>query len=215
MQFDKELLESVLSYIGERLKHEVEGLLIGGNAMIYYGLRAQTKDSDLVLFDRKDLTGIIRIILSHPLFRNARILRELPYKINPELLKKGEPTVIGNGNIPRFDLFYKFVFRVDTKTIFEKTNRSIRFDLLKLKLVELEHLIFLKAVSGRPVDIEDIIRICKELEVEWKTFTDFAISYYNVDNRPVWYALSSLHDINKKEKVVPISVIKNIENLFK
>jgi len=214
MQFDKELLDSVLSYIGERLNHEVEGLLIGGNAMIYYGLRGQTKDSDLVFFDRRDLTGVIQIILSHPIFRKGRIMKELPYKINPELLKKGEPTVVGNKDIPRFDLFYKFVFGVDAKRIFESASRSIRFGLLKLRIAEIEHLIFLKAVSARPVDLDDIVRICKELKIDWKVFTDFTKSYHKIDARPVWFALGSLYDVNKKEKVIPSDVIRKIQNLF-
>jgi hypothetical protein len=214
MLADKEFLESLLEFIGKKLKHEVDGLLIGGNAMLYYGLKEQTKDMDLVFFQRKDLTGIIQIILSHPLYRKARVLSELPYEIKPELRKKGEPTVIGNSDIPRFDLFYKHVFSVDMKKTFQTSKRSIRFDLLKLKIPTPESLIFLKSVTSREVDMEDIIRIIKRLEIDWSVVLEIIKDYYKTDERPVWFALGTFYDINKKEKVIPEFVLKGIAKLF-
>lgn len=215
MRADKEFIEMVLTHVGKRLKHEVEGLLIGGNAMIFYGLKESTKDLDLVFFQRKDIAGIVQIILSHPLYRKAKISREIPYKIKLELLKKGRPTIIGNSDLPRFDIFYKHVFSVDVKKMFEDAKRIIRFDLLKLRLVDIENFIFLKAVSARPIDIEDIIAMIKNLEIDWKKLVQFIKEYYKQDHKPVWFALGSFYDINKKEKIIPDDVIKEIAKLFK
>jgi len=214
MLADREFLESLLTFIGKKLRHEVEGLLIGGNAMLYYGLKDQTKDLGIVFFHRRDLAGIVRIILSHPIYRKAKVLRELPYDIKPELRKKGEPTVIGNSDIPRFDLFYRYVFSVDIEKIFSTTKRSIRFDLLKLKIIDPENLIFLKAVSGRPVDIEDIARLTKNLEIDWKNILENVKEYYKFDKKPVWFALGTLYDINKKEEIIPKFVLEEIAKLF-
>lgn len=211
---DKEFLESLLGHIGKRSKHRVEGLLIGGNAMLYYGLKEQTKDLDLVFFKRKDLTGIIQIILNHPLYRKAKVLSELPYEIKPELRRKGEPTVIGNKDLPRFDLFYKNVFSVDVNKMFKKSKRSVRFDLLKLKIPEPEDIVFLKAVTSRPVDAEDIVRIVKNLEIDWNTVLKTMKDYYKVDKRPVWFAIGTLFDINQKEKVIPEFVLEGLAKLF-
>ncbi len=214
MLADREFLESILSFIGKKLKHEVEGLLIGGNAMLYYGLKGQTKDLDLVFFKRKDLAGIVQIILSHPLYKKAKVLVKLPYKLNEGLLKKGKPTVIGNSDLPRFDLFYRYVFSVDTKEMLEKSKRSIRFDLLKLKLVEPEDFIFLKCVSGRPVDLEDVKRIVKNLSINWSEFVIRVKKYYKKDHKPVWFLLGSIYEINKKEKIFPKNIVRKIEKLF-
>jgi hypothetical protein len=199
MLADKELLESLLMFIGKRLRHEVEGLLIGGNAMLYYGLKGQTKDLDIVLFHRKDIAGISRIILSHPMYRTAKVMK-IPYEIKPELRKKGEPTVIGNKDLPRFDLFYRHVFSVDTKRMFNESKRSIRFELIKLKLVDSENLIFLKAVTGRPVDIDDIIRVVKNMQIDWNAELRIIKKFFKTDRKLVWFALGSFYDINKKEK---------------
>jgi len=214
MLADKEFLESLLSHIGKKLKHEVEGLLIGGNAMLYYGLKEQTKDLDIVFFNRKDMTGIIQIIKNHPIYKKAKVLPELPYEIKPELRKKGEPTVIGDTDTPRFDLFYKFVFSVDIKKFFDETKRSIRFELLKLKIIEPEGLIFLKAVTGRPIDLEDIIRIVKNLEIDWKKLLNNIKEYFKIDKRPVWFILGTFFDINQKEKIIPEFLLNEVAKLF-
>lgn len=211
---DKEFLESLLDHIGKKLKHEVEGLLIGGNAMLYYGLKEQTKDLDLVFFQRKDLTGIIQIILNHPFYQKARVLSELPYEIKPELRRKGEPTVIGDKDLPRFDLFYRHVFSVNVEKMFHKSKRSVRFDLLKLKIVEPEDIIFLKAATGRPVDAQDIVRIVKNLEIDWNSVLKTMRDYCKVDKRPVWFALGTLFDINQEEKIIPEFVLEGLAKLF-
>ncbi len=213
MLANKELLESLLMFIGKRLRHEVEGLLIGGNALLYYGLKGQTKDLDIVLFHRKDIAGISRIILSHPMYRTAKVM-ELAYEIKPELRKKGEPTVIGNKDLPRFDLFYKHVFSVGTEKMLSTSKRSIRFELLKLKLVDPENLIFLKAVTGRSVDIDDIIRIVKNMQIDWNTELGIIKEFFKTDRKLVWLALGSFYDINKKEKIIPDSMLEEVAKLF-
>lgn len=214
MLADKKFLEKLLDYIGKRLNHEVEGLLIGGNAMIFYGLRGQTKDIDLVFFNKHDMSSITQIIKAHPLFKKSRIIKKLPYEINPELLKKGEPTVIQNGDLPRFDLFYRHVFSVDVEEILTKCKRSIRFDLLKLKLVEPEDLIFLKGVTGRPVDQEDIVRLIKNIRINWNSFMDFVKNYHKKDKRIVWLLLGNLYDVNERGEVIPKFVLEEIAGLF-
>jgi hypothetical protein len=214
MLADREFLESVLAYVGERLKHEVNGMLIGGNAMLYYDLKGQTKDLDLVFFKKEDISGIVRIILSHPLYRKAKVLIKPSIEVKPELLKKGKPTVIGDTDLPRFDIFYRYVFSVDTEKIFEGSKRSIRFELLKLKLIDVENLIFLKAVSGRPVDVEDIVRVVKNLEIDWKNFVDFVKGYYKTDHKPVWFLLGTIYELNKKEEIIPKFVVREVEKLF-
>ncbi len=213
MLADKEFLEKLLGYIGKKLKHEVKGLLIGGNAMMFYDLRGQTKDLDIVLYGKNDISGIVQIIKNHPLFRKTEITKKLPYKIRPEL-KEGNPTVFSDGNMPRFDLFYKNVFSVDTEQIFQLAKRSIRFDLLILKLAEPEHLIFLKAVTGRPVDREDIIRLIKNLDINWKLFLQFTLDYYGKNERVVWFVLDTLYDIYEKENIIPKFVIEKLGSKF-
>ena len=71
--------------------------------------------------------------------------------------------------------------------------------MLKLRIVEPEHLIFLKGVTGRPVDKEDMTRIVKNLEINWELFLELVKKYYKKDDRIVWLLLGNLYDINEKE----------------
>ncbi len=214
MLADKDFLESLFFHIGKKLRHEVEALLIGGNAMLYYDLRGQTKDLDIVFYKKQDIAGIIQIIKNHPLYKKAKQTKELPYAIKAELLKKGTPVLIGNKDMPRFDLFYRYVFSVDTEKIFDSAKRSMRFELLKLKLPEPEELIFLKAATDRPQDKEDIIRIVKNLDLDWEKLENIMKNYYKENSKAVFFALGSLVDINKKDKIIPEEFLKKIAKMF-
>lgn len=214
MLADKAFLESLLDYIGKRLKHEVDCLIIGGNAMVYYGLRGQTKDLDMIFFNKQDISAVINIIKSHPIYKRVKQTRKLPYYIKPELKKKGTPVLIGSSDVPRFDLFYRNVFSVDTSPIFEDSDKSIVFSLLRIRLPKPEYLIFMKAAADRPQDREDIVRLVRSVPVDWKKFTRIAKEYHKESERAVWHCLGSLHDINEKEKVIPNSTLENIAKLF-
>lgn len=212
MLADKALLESLLEYIGKRLKHEVRGLLIGGNAMLYYDLRGQTKDMDIVFYKREDIAAVGRIIKSHPLYRKAEISRTIPYPMNKELVGKGNTTFIGGKDIPRFDLFCKNIFSIDASKI--ASIRSIRFDLLVLDLPKPEDLIFLKAAADRPQDREDIVRLVKNFSIDWNILLDILKEYYKENGKAVFFAVGSLIDINKKEKIIPQDFLEKAAKLF-
>ena len=214
MLADKAFLESLLDYIGKKLKHEVDCLIIGGNAMLYYDLRGQTKDLDMVFFNKQDISAVINIIKSHPIYRRIKQTKKLPYFIRPGLRKRGTPVFIGNDDVPRFDLFYRNVFSVDAGPIFKDSERSILFNLLNIRLPKPEFLIFLKAAADRPQDREDIARLVGNVHVDWEKFVHIAKEYYKENKKAVWYCLGSLYDINKKEDIIPERVLKRLANLF-
>ena len=214
MLADKSLLESLLEYIGNRLKHEINCMLIGGNAMLYYNLRGQTKDLDIVLFKKEDLGTLIKIINSHPLYRGVRKTRKLPYYVRPPLRKKGTPIFIGTKDIPRFDLFYKYVFSINAEQIFNNSERSLVFGALKIRLPKPEYLIFLKASVMRPQDREDIIKLVKSFDIDWNKFLNIMESYIKESEKAVYFAFENLHNMNKEEKVIPDKVIEKSAKLF-
>src|SRR3989338_1335021 len=206
MLADKEFLESLLAYIGKRLNHETECMIIGGNAMLYYDLRGQTKDLDMVFFKKQDIAAIVKIIKNHPIYKKIPSSKKIPYYVRPELRKKGTPIFIGNDDVPRFDLFYNNIFSVDAKPIFEDSERTIIFDMLRIRLPKPEYIIFLKAAADRPQDREDIVRLVKNIAIDWKKFLSIANNCSKENERPVYFALESLHDINQKEKIIPENI---------
>ncbi len=213
MLADKAFLETLLDYIGKRLKHEVDCLIIGGNAMLYYGLRGQTKDLDMIFFRKQDIASVINIIKGHPIYRGVKQTKKIPYHIRPELRKNGGPVFIGSKDVPRFDLFYKNVFSIDAEPIFRDADKSVIFGLLKIRLPRPEHLIFLKGAADRPQDKEDIVRLIRSAEVEWEKFVNIAKEYYKENHRAVYFCLGSLYDINEKEKIIPEGVLEKLAKL--
>lgn len=214
MLADKAFLESLLEFIGRKLKHEVDCLIIGGNAMLYYDLRGQTKDLDMIFFKKQDISAVINIIKSHPIYRGIEQTKKLPYFVRPELKKKGTPVLIGNNDVPRFDLFYRNIFSMDAEEIFRDSDKSIVFGLLKIRLPKPEYLIFMKAAADRPQDREDIVRIARNVPVDWEKFAQIAKKYHKESERAVWHCLGSLHDINEKEKIIPENILEKIAKLF-
>lgn len=212
MLADKLLLESLLEYIGKRLKHEVRALLIGGNAMLYYDLRGQTKDMDIVFYKKEDVAAVSQIIKSHPLYRTAKISRTIPYPMNRELAKRGSPVLIGGKDVPRFDLFCRNIFSIDASGIIP--IRTIRFDLLVLGIPKPEDLIFLKAAADRPQDREDIARIVKNLSVDWNGLLEILKAYRKENSKAVFFAVGGLIDISKKEKIIPRNFLEEAAGIF-
>ena len=54
--------EELFKVIGERLKKKIECYVIGGSAMMYYGIKANTKDVDLVFLNLGDRTLVKEIL---------------------------------------------------------------------------------------------------------------------------------------------------------
>ncbi|MBI5332723.1 MAG: hypothetical protein HZB65_04065 [Candidatus Aenigmarchaeota archaeon] len=215
MLADKAFLETLLKFIGKKLKHETECLIIGGNAMLYYDLRGQTKDIDMVFFKKQDIGGIMQIIKSHPLYRNIKPTRKLPYHVTPALAKKGTPIFIGDKDVPRFDLFYRNVFSIDAEKMFNDSDKTIVFDMLKIRLPKPEYIILMKAATDRPQDKEDIIRLVKNLDIDWKKF--LSVMKECKSERAVFFALENLYFLNKKndvKEIVPKSVLDECAKIF-
>lgn len=191
MLADKEFLDSVLAFIGERLKRRIDCLLIGGNAMVYYGLRGFTKDVDLVFFKSQDVSTILNILKTHPLYKGATTSREIPYKMREELAED-KPIFLAGKDIPRFDIFYKKIFSIDAEILAKHCKRNMLFDLLNIKIAEPEDLIILKAATERPRDKEDIALLVKELEIDWAKLGDYLSEVAKDNNRIALYVVDTL-----------------------
>ena len=56
--------EDLFKVIGDQLKERTECLLIGGSAMMYYGVKETTKDIDLVFLEEEQRKSVINILLN-------------------------------------------------------------------------------------------------------------------------------------------------------
>lgn len=161
--------------ISNGIERDIDFWAFGGNAMMFYGYKDETKDIDL-LFDEPDdrgefISAIEKIGFVEGGLRNIYV---------PEKLRdKHKPLIYFRYDI-RFDLFVKKVF----KTLISPKMREDLFAIhdfkgkhnLRVKVLRKEHIALLKAVTERQNDFDDIRTIVsKEKLFDWQYLVDEAV----------------------------------------
>ena len=176
------------------MKKDVECYAFGGNAMMFYGYKDETKDIDL-FFEKNEarkefIEAIEEIGFEECSPKTVYIPGKLREKHRPLMFKKGDV---------RFDLFVKKIFQTvlspkmkeDLYAIHEFRDKNN----LKIKVFRKEHIVILKAVTERQADFEDIRNIVsKEKKFDWQYLIDETI--WQHDHGDSW----ALLDVEKMLK---------------
>ena len=191
--------EALFKLIADYLDADIEGIAIGGTAMMFHNYKTTTKDIDLVFKNNKDRKIFIRATEKLGYRQeSARFLydeKRMKSDNKPLLYSRGEE---------RFDLFTKDVFGF--KIPFE--NFAQRHDYLGKKeliifTIPKEWLILLKSITNREKDYEDIETIVKiEKDIDWNLIIDEAIK----QKKQVPWILIDLEE--KMQKLKKIAFIK-------
>ncbi len=149
-KFEKDILFSEIEYISRSLHTEIDIFLIGGLAMIHHGLKAVTKDIDIVLSDEQKA-----VKFQEHLIRNGFIRTD---PISSEYRRLEAFSMFERPGGYRFDIF---VQRVCGKlTLSEKMKeRSTGISIpgkLVLNIVSTEDLFLFKSITGRDDDLADM-----------------------------------------------------------
>ncbi|MBI2663991.1 hypothetical protein HYX10_01470 [Candidatus Woesearchaeota archaeon] len=161
--------------ISERITRDVGCWAFGGNAMMFYGYKDETKDIDLLFDAEGDRAEFINALEKLGFWES-----ELRNIYVPEKLRdKHKPAMYARYDI-RFDLFVKKVF----KTIISPKMRADLYAIhefkgkhtFKVKVLRKEFIMLLKAVTERQNDFDDIRTIAeKEKRLNWQYLVDEAI----------------------------------------
>ncbi len=149
-KFEKETLFSEIEYISRSLDEEIEIFLIGGLAMIHHGLKAATKDIDIVFSDGRKAVKFQENLIGNGFVRTDPISREY---------RRLEAFSMFEGSAGyRFDIF---VQRVCGKMILsgKMRERSKVISLpgkLVLNVVSTEDIFLFKSITGREDDLADM-----------------------------------------------------------
>jgi hypothetical protein len=147
----REEVEEILRGLGERLEQPMQFLVIGGAAMLEYGLKDVTKDIDLVC---RDATGKARLLESAkglgfevvgPEKRHARLGLD-------RIAVKGGHTL---------DIFASRVscdFGL-SETIWERGRKTSILGKAEMRYAAVEDIFILKLIANRPRDIEDCVSL--------------------------------------------------------
>ncbi len=153
--------------IAKNLSKDIECYAFGGTAMMFYGYNDETKDIDLLFEKEEDRQEFVKAI------EKLGFEKSDPIRIFiPEKLREKNRPVMYNREEARFDLFVKQIFKTlispkmqeDLYAVHEfKENKN-----LVVKVLRKEHIVFLKAITERDKDLEDILTIVKkEKTFDW------------------------------------------------
>ena len=171
---DLDKQNQLLSLIGEKLKEKIECYIVGGSAMMYHGVKGETKDIDVVLDDEKS-RKILEKILKELGFkeRDVRVLY-FRKKNTPLLLQRGEE---------RFDLFVKKVITFEiTQSMKNRIEKVYEYDNLIVKVVSPEDIILFKCATERPGDRIDASNIIKSFDVDWDVIVEESINQTKLED---------------------------------
>jgi hypothetical protein len=147
----REEVEEILRSLSERLNQPVQILVIGGAAMLEYGLKDVTKDIDLVYRDEAGRAGLIEAAkdlgfqLVGPEKRHARL------GLDKVAVKGGHTLDIFAGRIS-----YDFSL---SETMWQRGRKTRTIGKSEMKYAALEDIFILKLIANRPRDIEDCVAL--------------------------------------------------------
>ena len=204
-------LKSLFEEIDKKLKTKTSIYIIGGAALLHYGVgKGYTKDIDIV-FNNKTQFESYRDALHELDFMTAYKPKNFEKLEIFEMLEKGEF---------RFDLFVNTVvnyFCLSDNMI----NRSIEvlnLNFLKVNICSKEDIVLFKSLSpDRENDIEDSIDLIKR-GINWKIIYNELKNQYKICNNSkksrdmVWYFIERIHDLEKRK--ITVSIKKEVNNFY-
>lgn len=194
--------------ISKNLSKDVTCYAFGGNAMMFYGYKDETRDIDLLFEKEGDRKAFIKalIVLGYEKISPAGILmpKKLKDKHAPLMYKRGDD---------RFDLFVEQVFRA-------KLSPKMREDLyavhefrtkknLVVKVLRKEYIVFMKATTERSKDFEDVFTLLqKDKHFDWDYLVKEAIWQHKHNDAWALIDLEKMMKDMKKEVFIPEKYFK-------
>ena len=155
----KELLD-VFEVISKNIQSETKVYLIGGLGMVLHGLKASTKDVDLVFDTRPDLKKFV-FACKH------EGMDDIVQKTE-EYIQLGTQNIFESKNGVRLDIFYKQVCNglILSEDMKDRAQKSITFPNLEVFVMSKEDIFLFKSITLRDDDLEDMAALATT-ELDW------------------------------------------------
>ncbi len=164
--------EALFNLIAKSLQKDVLCYAFGGNAMMYYGYKGETKDVDLLFLTEDERQEFVRIIKLLGYDEYSLVRMYVPEKLRTP----GKPIVFRAAE-GRFDLFLQRIFQTLLSPAMKKDTFALHEyrekHLLTVHVLRKEHLVLLKAVTDRENDFRDIRTITQnDKSFDWQYLLD-------------------------------------------
>ncbi len=162
LRFDEKYVFAELEKIGNALSSPVTLYLIGGAAMIRYGLKAATKDIDILLHTQKETADLIRAlsVSGYHIIQADRLGSEYQAMFTTQILE--------NEDGFRWDIFQEYVCRKLRLSagMIERSKVLFEIGLLTVRLISKEDIFLFKTVTERDDDEADLLLLARS-KVDW------------------------------------------------
>lgn len=199
--------EELFKLIGDKLKEKIECFVIGGSAMMYHGVKANTKDVDLVFNQEKSRDLILNILLNSGYKEKATFLLYPRKKNVPVLLEFGES---------RIDLFTnKIISFKFTESMMERVQKVYEYGNLAIKIISPEDIILLKSATERAGDRSDAKAILEKFDINWDIIINESVKQTKIGEHvfPV-FLFDFLEDLIEDLKAdIPKDVMRRIRKI--
>jgi len=160
--FDKNYLEQEFDKLDAETKQSLTLYLIGGGAMAFYGLKAATKDIDIILTSQVNLNNLQTTLKAIGYKEPNPVLITRPYN------KMQTNAILENQDGFRWDLFLSKVCNA-LMISGEMQKRAISLyqgTRLKVVIASKEDLFLFKGITEREADVDDM-RILAQSGLNW------------------------------------------------
>ena len=199
--------EDLFKAIGDQLNERTECLLIGGSAMMYYGVKETTKDIDLVFLEEEQRKSVINILLN--LGYKTREIKTL-YK------RKENIPILMEFKDSRLDIFLKKVISFNiTSQVIERIKKVYEYNKFIIKIVSQEDIILMKCATERAGDRIDAKELINNYSIDWDIIINESLNQTKF--KELLYPLS-LYDFLKELKEdlkadIPNEILNKIEKI--
>ena len=149
--FDKNYLQQEFDKLNATTKLPITLYLIGGGAMSFYGVKAATKDIDIILTNREDLNNL-KAALEASGYKEPN-----PLTITRPYNDMQTSAILENQDGFRWDIFLNKVCNALTLSTNMKTRATSLYqgNSLKIFMTSKEDLFLFKGITSREADLDD------------------------------------------------------------
>jgi len=189
---------SLISELDMIVEKDTDIFMIGGGALMKYGLRHQTKDIDIVVNTEEEFRNLVDALLSSGFEKKV-----------PENETYGRLTlshILIRGHI-RIDLFCRCVcgkFSL-SKKMMDRASVDVSLSRVRLLVCSLSDIFLFKSMTERDGDFLDCLKMTASYSLDWDAILDEAVSQ-SVDEHSVWitWITKRMEELSEEDANIPI-----------
>ena len=195
--FDRKYILAELDKLSSKIVIPTQIFIIGGLALISYGLKEATKDVDVVVLNLKDLDILIKSLatIDYHVLENSLVSK--PYE-KMEISK-----IMENDDGFRWDIFYRTICnRMSfSENMASRATKFYSRNNLVLSIASKEDIFLFKGITEREADLDDM-RLLAESGLDWHVIKNECVYQSNTSGR-LWEdaLLQNLIDLRERYNI--------------